>query len=540
MGTEGSALARRVYGPVERETNDTVIFISEQERRIRFQHIGMSLQYPSAAEYQCTQSASALAFRSACPVKPAKKVVADAIYDSTIITSFQKLKKAATHVAANTSETANVEDEDTDDVTILKVVGEPSAKIRRRSRAKRTSTLSTEEWEDKAFGKIRAVSPSTLTEAERPFLFSAPSISVGRMRGKALIAYRSQTHKRKFKFVLVGASSLEAYAFDYYCLNCWINHEEECRVTVHSSTLEFIITDPDQTSSGVEAESIRTQKVLAHTQSVSGSRGDTHLTDLDRTSTAQFAGAEAEPSRQMDSSGDQLTPEVASNAITTTGSARSSCEGDLDLGPAVEVPGELLQYTGITYSVSSTADPIPADADALAAFNREIDSAVDQAIVENTTVTGNNESSRQTDHVDLGHAVEALDEALQYPESSYSVSSAAEYVTDQHEREANVPSTQLALEGEQKPHRFAERREAANAKETNNHTPATSKANGTSRVSRCKATSGTGQRCVKSQVDVKPSTKKSADVVTIDDLDDDNDANDTSSASKQRRSSGKV
>ncbi|KAH7721468.1 hypothetical protein AAVH_11088 [Aphelenchoides avenae] len=55
MNVENDATAGKNHGRVERESNDTVIFISEQGRRIRFRYPGKSLQYPSAAEYQCTQ-----------------------------------------------------------------------------------------------------------------------------------------------------------------------------------------------------------------------------------------------------------------------------------------------------------------------------------------------------------------------------------------------------------------------------------------------------------------------------------------------------
>ncbi|KAH7721466.1 hypothetical protein AAVH_11086 [Aphelenchoides avenae] len=62
MSTKSNVSTGRIYGRVEREANGTVIFVSEQGRRIRFRYTGKyqaSLQYPDAAEYQCTQ----------CPVK---------------------------------------------------------------------------------------------------------------------------------------------------------------------------------------------------------------------------------------------------------------------------------------------------------------------------------------------------------------------------------------------------------------------------------------------------------------------------------------
>lgn len=55
MSLDSNASAARIYGQVQRETNRTLIFISEEGRRIRFRYIGLSPQYPRAAVYQCTQ-----------------------------------------------------------------------------------------------------------------------------------------------------------------------------------------------------------------------------------------------------------------------------------------------------------------------------------------------------------------------------------------------------------------------------------------------------------------------------------------------------
>lgn len=55
MNTEHKATDGRIYGRVERVANDLVVFIAERGRRILFRYVGMSLQYPSAAEYRCTQ-----------------------------------------------------------------------------------------------------------------------------------------------------------------------------------------------------------------------------------------------------------------------------------------------------------------------------------------------------------------------------------------------------------------------------------------------------------------------------------------------------
>ncbi|KAH7680309.1 hypothetical protein AAVH_41316, partial [Aphelenchoides avenae] len=55
MSTDNNATAGKIYGRWECKANNTVIFISEQGRQIRFRYNGMSLLYPDADEYQCTQ-----------------------------------------------------------------------------------------------------------------------------------------------------------------------------------------------------------------------------------------------------------------------------------------------------------------------------------------------------------------------------------------------------------------------------------------------------------------------------------------------------
>ncbi|KAH7721422.1 hypothetical protein AAVH_11039 [Aphelenchoides avenae] len=388
MSTENNATAGRIRGSFEWEANDTVIFISDQGRRIRFRYAGPSLLYPGAAKYQCTRcpitalminmefrivdpcaghdctvgafhpqwtpptddamkatgaqqssATTASASRSSSPAKNAAKGVTKATYDANgciqwaseryagttfifrpnrampgkkhyfycpgcarkcdkykscleacgikrrhLIVSGdntfechpddagtnqghlcqqplleEKLKeakalaKAAAQGAPKMVEIATDGNEGANPVPEMQVIGEHSAKLGHPREAKKASALRAEPEDDKTFGKARALPPSALTEAEHLAWSSAPEIHSGPLRDKELVAYQSQKHQRRFKFVLAGPSRLDEYAFDYFCLDCWIHHEEECRVTVSSWTKEFIITDPDRTSSGRHA-----------------------------------------------------------------------------------------------------------------------------------------------------------------------------------------------------------------------------------------------------------------------------------------------
>ncbi|KAH7710035.1 hypothetical protein AAVH_22701, partial [Aphelenchoides avenae] len=137
--------------------------------------------------------------------------------------------------------------------------------------------------------------------------------------------------------------------------------------------------------------------------------------------------------------------------------------------------------------------------------------------------------------LDLDPGVDALDEALQYPESTYSVGSTAQYGSGSqadtpHPSVGNVSTTLMIADEQLQPHCFDERHQAAIAKDSNNHTPTTLKA-GTGGFTGSAATSGTMKRCVGSPVDVKPPTMKcAAELITISDSDDDAEANGTSSA----------
>lgn len=100
-------------------------------------------------------------------------------------------------------------------------------------------------------------------------------------------------------------------------------------------------------------------------------------------------------------------------------------------------------------------------------------------------------------------------------ESTYSVGSAAQsYAVDQHGSGASMLPEHLDVEEEQKPHRFDERRRAADENNAKNSSPATSKTHRTSRLA--DSAKRSRRRFVASPVEDKPPTKMSPQVVTID------------------------
>ncbi|KAH7710034.1 hypothetical protein AAVH_22700 [Aphelenchoides avenae] len=638
MSTENNATAGKIYGRWECEANNTIIFISEQGRRIRFRYNGMSLYYPNADEYQCTQcpvtalmsnaqfrivdpcaghdcsvgagharwtpptddatatvdehqsqATTPQASHSSSPARNAPQVIARAIYDedggvtwtserySGHLATFrlsrqcliisggnivdrhpddvgtnhghlcqqplleEKLKKAkalekaGVKSTANVAETAKGGNEDANSMPKRKVAGEPSSEFdngRGRSLEKRPRASGADMYEDKRFGKIRDVSPSALTEAERLEWSKAQDVSTGPMRDRKLVAYKSQEHQRLFKFVRAcsGPSSLDKHAFDYYCLTCWINHREECRVTVNRLKQEFVITDPDRTSSGrhacMQASSARSSRwhAAAEEPPSDGRRHICHdgnimkLLDVDGT-TCDDRG---EPSRKRmrDATQRWTNGKFQSHQIYEP---RSFLGHNAPARVHTQIIDGSRADMRHDHSDRSSTDQ---RADALTQLSRPRDLAIDQVRAERDTVTRSSEGSRQSQKL------------LEYPESTYSVSSAAQYTSESrpdtpHKSDVTVPTMQLVVEDEQKPQRLGGQLEAAVLEDSNNAMPSALKANGLGprRFDDCIASTGTTERRVGSPVEVKPPRNESPeDVITIDDSEDDTNATGTSSS----------
>ncbi|KAH7719485.1 hypothetical protein AAVH_13056 [Aphelenchoides avenae] len=289
--------------------------------------------------------------------------------------------------------------------------GEPSTKAsndRARSLAKRPAASSAESHEDKTFGKVITVQASTLTEAEKLAWSSSPIIKTGPMRGKELIAYRSRKLSRKFHFLLAGPSSLDKHAYDYYCLGCWNNHREDCRVTVRSSTQEFVVTDPDRTSAGrhacIEASSPRPSGLLALAKEPLSGLAD------DEAESLQHDVAET-PARSIEyfSKHYQAKLKFSLKEQGKNGQAYYVCWKCRTLQRSRALTSIRMQSTKRPKTDTRTLDDsqqtsIDHRAWAQAESSRPIDCAADQAIREQATTAGNDESSCQR-------------EVLQYPAS---------------------------------------------------------------------------------------------------------------------------
>ncbi|KAH7701062.1 hypothetical protein AAVH_31809 [Aphelenchoides avenae] len=352
----------------------------------------------------------------------------------------------------------------------------------------------------------------------------ASNISMGFLRDKKLIAYKSQKHQRLFKFVRAGSglSSLNKTAFDYYCLGCWIGHKKECRVTVHTWTQEFIITDPDRTSSGRHActQASSARPMRSHAAAKEPPPGERrHICDEDYVK------------KLLDDEGDTCEDRGEPSSKRMRDATQGSPSGHNDSILTQTVDGSRADMRP-----NDDSDRTPTDqrAGAQAELSHPRDFAIDPAtakrVCEASACARSDESSRQGD-VDVDPAVDALGEALQHTESTQSASSAAQHAIGSHadtphQSDVTVSTMQLIVEDEQKPQ--------------GQQQPSTTalKANATRRFTGCIASTGTKERRVGSPVEVKPTRKRPALVFTIDDWDEDTDDQDTSSstcrASKKR------